>query len=165
MRYNVFCLFSIADESRESDTVVVEYAGGHGGNHHACNNGSDAVPVLDRHSVANDYVEQHRRVGAVDRHLARQCGSERGNERADDVSAAAAEYNHHGRQFRAALERNVEHREIYHGEYTNKTFSVSPHPCGYDIGESSLTIEGSFEKIQGKQTIVYKHRLNDAFVV
>lgn len=99
MTITAFYLSSIADENREPESVVIEHAGRHGGNHYACDNGGDAVPVLGRHPVADNYVEQHRRVRAVDRHLTRQRGSERGNERADDVSTGAAEHNHHGRQY------------------------------------------------------------------
>jgi len=49
-------LSSIADESRESDSIDIEHADSYGSNHHACDNGGNAIPVLDRHPVADDYV-------------------------------------------------------------------------------------------------------------
>lgn len=116
----------IADESGEPDSVViVEYAGRYRGNHDTCDNDSDTIPVFDSHSVADNYVEQHRRLGAVDRHLARQHGPKRGDERADDIPAVAAEYNHHGRQYRAAIQRDGDHREIRRRGNSGETISVS----------------------------------------
>lgn len=118
---------SIADESGESDTVVVvEYTGRYGGNHDTCDNDSDTISVLlSRHSVADNYVEQHRRLRAVDCYLARQHGPERGDECANDIPAAATEYNHHGREYRAAIQRDGDHREIRRRGNSDETISVS----------------------------------------
>lgn len=121
---------SLADESREPDSiVVVEYAGRYRGNHHTCDNDGDAVPVLllGRHPVADDYVEQHRRLRAVDSHLARQHGpiTERGDERADNISAAAAEHHHHGSQYGAAVQRDGDRREVRRRGSSGETISVS----------------------------------------
>lgn len=139
---NASCLSSITDESREPDSVVVEHAGRHGGDHHACDNGSDAIPVFGRHPVADNYVEQHRGVRTVDRHVARQCSSERGNERADDVPTTAAEHNYHGCKCRAAIERDAEHWEIRRGGCTDKAISVSSHPDKIGIHWESLLAIG-----------------------
>lgn len=130
---NASYLSSITDESREPDSVVIEHAGRHRGYHHACDNGSDAVPVFSRHPVADNYVEQHRCVCAVDCHVACQCGSERGNERADDVSTGATEHNYHGCQYWAAIECDAEHWEVRRRGCTDKTIPVNSH-LRYKIG-------------------------------
>lgn len=117
---------SIADESGEPDSIVIKYTSRYRSNYHTCDNDSDAVPVLfGRHPVANDYVEQHRRLRAVDRHLARQHGPERGDERADDISTAAAEYNHYSRQCGAAIQRDGDNREVHCWGSSDETISVS----------------------------------------
>lgn len=120
-------IFDCADESGESySVIVVEYTGCYRGNHDTCDNDSDTIPVLfGRYSVADNYIEQHRRFRAVDCHLTCQHGPERGDKRADDISAAAAEYNHHGRQYQAAIQRDGDHREVRHRGNSSETISVS----------------------------------------
>jgi len=47
----------IADESRQSDSVGVEYASRHRSNHYTCDNDSDTTPIFGCHPVADDYIE------------------------------------------------------------------------------------------------------------
>jgi len=47
----------IIDESREPDSVVSDHTSHYRSDYHTCDNCDDAVPVLGRYSVADDYVE------------------------------------------------------------------------------------------------------------
>lgn len=57
IQYILFFSNLIADESRQSDSVGVEYTSRHGSNHYTCDNDGDTTPIFSRHPVADDYVE------------------------------------------------------------------------------------------------------------